>query len=102
MDNNKHFFDKRKNVNRLLTVLYCICIVLFILDFVIQRHIYHNWENLWGFYPMFGFVSCVVLVFIASWMRTYLKRPEDYYENLEQSKINKNNNVTNGDQDVDD
>ncbi len=99
MENKKqHIFDNPKNVKRLMSVFYILCVLLFVLDFVINRHVYHNWENLWGFYPIYGFVGCVVLVFVASWMRTFLMRPEDYYEKLEQ---NNNNSVTTGDDNVD-
>lgn len=41
----------------------------------------HEWEKLWVFYPIYGFVGCVVLVVIATWMRTFLMRSEDYYDN---------------------
>ena len=84
MDNEKkHFFDDPNNVKRVLRGFYACCVFLFALDFVIHRHIYHNWENLWGFYPIFGFIACVILVLIAKWMRTVLMRPEDYYDEFE-------------------
>jgi len=83
----KYFFDKPQNIKRLLQVFYGICVVLFLLDFVIHRHVMHSWENLWGFYPLYGFVGCVVLVLIATWMRTFLMRPEDYYDNEGQADI---------------
>ncbi len=102
MDNDKKYlFDDPKNIKRLLTIFYAICALLFILDFVIKRKIYHSWENLWGFYPIYGFIGCVVLVFVASWMRTFLMRPEDYYEKLEQDKLSNNKNLIKGDDDVD-
>lgn len=82
MDNEKKYlFDKPQNIKRLLYILYASCALLFVLDFVVHRHVYHRWENLWGFYPIYGFVGCVVLVLIAKWMRTFLMRPEDYYDN---------------------
>ena len=81
MDNEKkHFFDDPNNIKRVLYVFYACGVILFALDFVIHRHVYHSWENLWGFYPVFGFVACVILVLIAKWMRTFLMRPEDYYD----------------------
>ncbi len=80
MDNNKHIFDNPKNIKRVIHLLYICCAVLFALDFVIHRHTVHPWENLWGFYAIFGFVGCVALVLIAKWMRTFLMRPEDYYD----------------------
>ncbi|MCU7939413.1 MAG: hypothetical protein KZQ64_03350 [gamma proteobacterium symbiont of Bathyaustriella thionipta] len=80
MENEKKYlFDKPDNVKRLLHFLYGCCAVLLALDFVIHRHVVHSWENLWGFYPLYGFVGCVVLVLVATWMRTFLMRSEDYY-----------------------
>ncbi|GGI79772.1 hypothetical protein GCM10007978_16990 [Shewanella hanedai] len=86
MDTNKtkdkqYLFDNPKNIKRVLYTLYASCFLLVVLDFVIHRHVYHSWENLPLFYPLYGFVGCVVLVFVAKWMRTFLMRPEDYYDN---------------------
>ena len=107
MDNEKKYlFDDPKNVKHLLHFLYGCCVLLFLLDFVIHRHVVHSWENLWGFYPVYGFVGCVTLVLVAKWMRTFLMRPEDYYENDETNNNDKpNSNVKHsaesGDHDVD-
>lgn len=107
MANKKQYmFDNPKNVKRLLTGFYVLCVVLLLLDFVIDRHVYHPWENLWGFYPIYGFVGCVVLVFVAKWMRTFLMRSEDYYEKLEDARIQKDQQIqdqpiTKGDNNVD-
>ena len=75
----QHLFDKPRNVSRLLTVLYIICALLFILDFILHRHATHRWDELTGFYAIFGFVACVALVLIAKQLRKILKRKEDYY-----------------------
>ncbi|OUS30778.1 hypothetical protein A9Q98_04575 [Thalassotalea sp. 42_200_T64] len=80
-DEKKYLFDHPKNIKRLLYLLYSCCILLFILDFFIHRDVSHSGENLWGFYPLYGFVTCVVLVRVATWMRTFLMREEDYYAN---------------------
>ena len=92
---NASLFDKPKNVKRVLHFLYGCCALLFLLDFVIHRHVIHSWENLWGFYPIYGFVGCVVLVLIATWMRTFLMRPENYY-NEDKTDANKNNAESGG------
>lgn len=75
-----YFLDKPHNVKRILQGFYGICVLLFVLDLVIHRHIYHSWENLWGFYALYGFTSCVVLVLLAKGMRKILMRPENYYD----------------------
>ena len=81
MENEKKYiFDNPDNVKRVLYILVACCVLLFALDFVIHRHVMHSWENLWGFYPVYGFVGCVILVLVAKWMRTFLMRAEDYYD----------------------
>lgn len=76
----QHIFDKPQNVNRLLRVFYAICGLLFVLDFILHRHVYHSWESTPAFYAIFGFVACVALVLIAKEMRKVLMRKEDYYD----------------------
>lgn len=90
-DDKVYFFDKPENVKRSLIIFYISCGLLFALDFVIHRHVAHDWEKLWGFYPIYGFVGCVLLVFIATGMRTILMRSEDYYD---ENKISDENNKT--------
>ncbi len=78
-DQKQHLFDKPRNVSRLLTALYIICVLLFIMDFILHRHAMNKWDDITGFYAIFGFVACVALVLIAQQMRKILKRKEDYY-----------------------
>ncbi len=76
----QHLFDKPRNVNRLLRGFYLVCGILLILDLILHRHISHNWEKLPGFYPLFGFVACVLLVLVAKEMRKIVMRKEEYYD----------------------
>ena len=94
-DDKVYLFDKPENVKRLMHLLYAVCGVLVLLDFVIHRHILHSWENIPAFYAIYGFVGCVVLVLVAKWMRTFLMRPEDYYdkEELKGAKSQENSHV---------
>jgi hypothetical protein len=76
----QYLFDNPKNVSRLLGGFYVICGILLLLDFVLHRHIGHSWEHLPGFYAIYGFVACVLLVLIAKELRKLLMRKEDYYD----------------------
>lgn len=76
----QHIFDNPRNIKRLLRVFFGLCAVLLLLDFVHHRHMIHDWEHLWGFYGIFGFVACVALVLAAKALRKILMRPEDYYD----------------------
>ncbi len=49
----------------MLKVFYVICGLLVLVDFMVHRHIYHDWENIPAFYAIYGFIGCVVLVLIA-------------------------------------
>ena len=80
MSEKKHIFDDPRNVRRVLWTLLATCGFLLIADFIFHRHVVHPWEALWGFYALFGFVACVVLVLVAKGMRKYLMRKEDYYD----------------------
>jgi hypothetical protein len=81
MDQGKEgWFDKPRNVTRLLHVFYPVCSGLLTLDFIHDRHVIHAWEKLWGFYGLFGFLVCVALVLVAKEMRKLLKREEGYYD----------------------
>ncbi|MBE1300988.1 MAG: hypothetical protein GJ680_13900 [Alteromonadaceae bacterium] len=84
-EDKTHFFDKPENVKRLLMVFYACCAILVILDFVLYRKAYHSLESIKAFYPIYGFVGCVLLVVIAKWMRTFLMRDEEYYEPLDEA-----------------
>lgn len=76
----QHLFDNPRNVSRLLAGFYVVCVILFVLDFILHRHISLTWEKLPGFYALFGFVACVALVLIAKEMRKIVMRKEDYYD----------------------
>ncbi|MEA3383043.1 MAG: hypothetical protein U9Q20_00010 [Campylobacterota bacterium] len=80
MIKKQYIFDNPKNVKLLIKALYVCCIILFAMDLVIHRHIYHPWEELIGYYAFYGCISCVVLVLIAREMRKVVMRDENYYD----------------------
>ena len=75
-----YLFDDPRNVRRVVRGLVWVCILLIGLDVIVHRHISHPWENLFGFYALYGFVACVLLVLLAKEMRHLVMRDEDYYE----------------------
>jgi hypothetical protein len=39
------------------------------------------WSHLWGFFAVFGFLSCVAIILVSKALGHYwLQRPEDYYD----------------------
>ena len=74
-----NFFDKPKNVKRFFKAFYIALVVLLIIDFFIHKHAEFAWEGVPEFYAAYGFVSCVLLIFIAKILRWWVKRDENYY-----------------------
>ncbi len=73
-------FDKPENVKRLLGIFYASLVVLLIVDFFIHKHSEFPWEDAPNFFAAYGFVSCVLLIFIAKILRIFIKKRETYYD----------------------
>ncbi len=80
VDKEKHLFDDPKNIKRVIHGLYGVCVVAIFFEFLVYRHVDHPWETVFGFYGLYGFGACVVLVLIAKEMRKFIMRKEDYYD----------------------
>ena len=89
-DGKQHVFDKPRNVRIVLRSLYTVCAFVFLLDIINLipfaggaghlRHAEASWEGFPGFYAIYGFVACVILVLVAKQLRKVLMRDEDYYD----------------------
>jgi len=81
VDEKKHIFDDPKNLQRLLKALFASLVVLFALDGVVEKHPHFPWEYGFGFYAVYGFIACVVLVLVARFvLRPLIMRREDFYD----------------------
>jgi hypothetical protein len=75
-----------RTVRRVIVGLFVACAFFFLLDVVFfmvgfDKHPYLKWEQWPGFYAVFGFVACVILVLVSRYLlRPLVMRDEDYYE----------------------
>ena len=76
----KGWFEEKRNVRKIISTLFVICLGLFVADGFYHKHTYFGVESIFGFYAIYGFVMCVALVLIAKWVRKILMRAEDYYD----------------------
>lgn len=77
----KHFWDDENRVKKFLNLFYLVCVGLILVDFFIHRHGHISVEQWPGFYAVYGFVACVLLVFIAKHiLRPLVMKEEDYYD----------------------
>jgi hypothetical protein len=73
-------FDNPKNVKRLLITFYCSLVILLIAEFFIHPHPAFFFENIKGFSAVYGFFSCVLLIFLAKILRLIVMKKENYYD----------------------
>lgn len=80
MTEKPRWLDNFNNVKKLIWGFVVLCAALFAVDFFYHRHVERDWESWPGFYAIYGFVACVILVLVAKEMRKIVMRKEDYYD----------------------
>lgn len=74
-------FDKPRNVRRLLVVFFILTGATLTIDLFYHKHGIFPWEEYFGFYAVYGFVACVILVIVSKYiLRPLVMRKEDYYD----------------------
>ena len=83
----KFYLDDPANRSRLFRILLAVCGVSFLLDFgflifdSMDKHEHVRWENWPGFYGIFGFVACLLVVLVTKYfLRPIVQRKEDFYD----------------------
>ena len=76
----ENWLDRPRSVDKIIRAVAIICLVVVAADFFYEKHGHYSWEEWPGFYALFGFVSCVLLVIAAKGLRKILMRDEDYYD----------------------
>ena len=63
-------------------IAYGILVLLVMVDFIIPRHEVHFFgDKIPGFWSLFGFSACVVIIFVSKWLgKNGLMKDEDYYD----------------------
>ena len=79
-DPKKYWLDEPRNGRKVIGAVFVVCALLFISDAFYHKHSHFAVEDWFGFYAIFGFVMCVLLVLAAKLMRVFLMRDEEYYD----------------------
>ena len=61
---------------------YGILVLLVAADFIIPRHEIHFFgDTIPGFWSLYGFISCVLIIVVSKWLgQHWLVRDDDYYD----------------------
>ena len=62
-------------------IAYAVLIIIILIDFFIPRHeIHFIGDGITGFWSLFGFVACIVIILISKWIgRLGIMQDENYY-----------------------
>jgi hypothetical protein len=77
------FFGDERHAKRRRRLFYLVLVLIVIADFLVFReHVEYLWERLPGWSALFGFGSCVLLIFVSKFFghQCGLMRREDYYD----------------------
>ena len=75
------WFDHPRNIKRLKIGFYIFLGLLVLPDFFMHKHSNFSSLETWpGFYAVFGFISCVVIILVSKLLGFALKKSEDYYD----------------------
>jgi sterol desaturase/sphingolipid hydroxylase (fatty acid hydroxylase superfamily) len=76
----KHWLVRPQTVRRLWFGFGAVLVLLVLLDFFGTHQAKFTLDGWFGFYAVFGFLACIVLVFGSKALGLLLKRPDDYYD----------------------
>jgi hypothetical protein len=66
-----------------IKICYVILGALVFIDITVvdKSHVHHPVEKIWGWWSLFGFVACVLIIFISKWYgHQGIMTREDYYD----------------------
>ena len=67
---------------KIIKILFYITLgITIIAGFLVESHPYFKWEEIPGFYAVFGLISCILVIFVARALgRIFIQQEEDYYD----------------------
>ncbi|ANK92986.1 MULTISPECIES: hypothetical protein [unclassified Rhizobium] len=77
------FFGAEQYASPRRRLFYLVLVLIVIADFLVSReHAEYLWDSLPGWSAVYGFVSCVLLIFVSKFLghRVGLMQREDYYD----------------------
>lgn len=75
-----HWLVRPSTIRRLWWIFGVVLALTVLAQLVIDIHAYFAVDGWFGFYALFGFLSCVAMVLFAKVLGYVLKRPDTYYD----------------------
>lgn len=78
--NQEHWLDNPKNVRKLWNGFLLTLALTVIIGALVDLHPHFAIERWPGFYAIYGFLTCLVMIVVAKGLGLLLKRPDTYYD----------------------
>jgi hypothetical protein len=79
-DEPLHWLQKPTTIRLLWVLGFGLLAITVLAQIWIPMHGHFGWDDWFGFYALFGFFSCVLMVVVAKALALWVKRPDTYYE----------------------
>lgn len=85
MSEQKHWFYRKENLPKLWMIQIGILVLAVLPEFFI-KHEEHlpgsgfTMDTTFGFFALYGFLTCAAMVICAKFLGIFLKRKDDYYD----------------------
>jgi hypothetical protein len=76
----RHWLARPETIRKLWRVFIAVLVVVVLAEFLVPHETHFAVERIFGFYALFGFVACAVLIVLAKALGVFLKRPDTYYD----------------------
>lgn len=75
-----HWLDNPKNVQKLWRGFLLALALTVAIGALVDLHPHFPIEGWFGFYAVYGFVTCLLMIIVAKGLGLLLKRPDDHYD----------------------
>ncbi len=76
----QNWFYKKNTIKKLRIISSALFVLILLTEFFVVLHPHFDIEKIFGFYAIFGFLSCVGLIIFAKLLGFLIKRKDDYYD----------------------
>ncbi len=80
MEQQKHWLVRPENIRLMWRIFMVILALTVVAELGIKGHPYFGVDGWFGFYAIYGFITCVGMVVFAKVLGIVLKRPDTYYD----------------------
>lgn len=77
------WLDRPEAVTTLWKFFALVLVLTVVIEFAVTLHPHFKIEAFPAFNAIFGFLSCIVMIVVAKILAIWLKRPDTYYDALE-------------------